>query len=195
MFEIKNIDYKFKASFMSLGYVKATHNCINGGEKEVKHYIIQKPDAVCLTMYDPVSDEFVFVQQFRTGPALHKDETNPWLIEPVAGHIDGVEDPKAAAKREGEEETDFSVSEDKLQFLCKGYTTPGCNTEIHHHYFAYVDSSTFDLNKSHGIDDEDIKVIKLKRKLVMDMIETCDIRSCNTILGVSMAIAKGLVKN
>lgn len=193
MYKIDEIEYEFKRSFMSLALVHATHDIINGGEKKLEHYIVSKQDAICLTLFDENTDEFIFVRQFRTGPAMHKTETNPWLIEPVAGHIDPNEDPAFTAHREGEEETNVKIDPESIQFMCKGYTTPGCLTEMHLHYFAKVDSSRFNYEESHGIDDEDIQVIKISRKKTMEMIASGEIRACNTILGVSMAIAKGLV--
>lgn len=192
-FKKNDIISHFARSFLKLDQVKASYTGMSGEERKVDHFIVSKASAICLTMYDKDTDEFVFVKQFRTGAFMHPDETDPWVIEPVAGHIDPKEDPILAAQREGQEETNMLIKIEDIRYLCKGYTSAGVSNEIHHNYFAYVDSSTFDLTRSHGIDDEDIQIIKLKRADVMAMITSGDIRTCSAILGVSLAIAQGLV--
>ncbi len=193
VFNTTNIFPHFKRSFLQLEQVKGSYESVFGGTKQIDHFVICKASAICLTLYDKDTDEFVFVKQFRMGAYKHPDETDAWVIEPVAGHIDPKEDPMLAAQREGQEETNMLIKLEDIHYLCKGYTSAGISNEMHHTYFAYVDSSNFDLNRSHGIDDEDIQIIKLKRADVMKMIASGEIRTCSAIIGVSMAIAKGLV--
>ncbi len=195
LFTTTDLITHFKRSFMQLVEIKGEYTKESGETKHIKHFIITKPSAICLCLYDKATDEFIFVKQFRTGAFMHPDETDPWVIEPVAGHIDPQEDPILAAQREGQEETNMLIKLEDIHYLCKGYTSAGMSNEMHHTYFAYVDSSKFDMTRSHGIDDEDIQIIKIGRKEALDMIESGEIRTCNAILGVSMAIAKGLVSS
>lgn len=192
-FQVKKIVSHFSRSFLKLQEINIGYNGISGKAKEVNHFIIEKADAVCLTLYDETTDEFIFVKQFRTGAARHWHEREPWILEPVAGHIDGQEEPEKAAQREGEEETNLFIPLESIVFLCRGYTSAGCSNEMHHHYFAKVDSTQFDFESAHGVDDEDIQVVKLKRDVVMQMIASGEIRTCSAVLGVSMAITLGLV--
>jgi ADP-ribose pyrophosphatase len=193
VFNIKKIISHVHRSFMQVEQVQGSYESIFGGTKEIDHYVLTKPSAICLTLYDKATDEFVFVKQFRMGAFKHPDETDAWVIEPVAGHIDPKEDPLLAAQREGEEETNMLIKLEDIRYLCKGYTSAGISNEMHHTYFAYVNSSSFDMNRSHGIDDEDIQIIKISREDTMKMIESGEIRTCSAIIGVSLAIAKGLV--
>ena len=192
-FTILSLNTFFNESFMKLHKANITFDGLHGFKKEVDHYVVVKPDAVCVTAYDPRIDSFVFVEQFRSGAAMNASNTSPFLIEPVAGHIDGIEDPVEAAVREVGEETDSEVNKSQLVFLCKGYTSPGFSSEIHHHYYTEIDSSVLDTVSSHGIDDEDIRIRIISRLDTLAMIDSGEIQACNTILGVSMAIAKGLV--
>lgn len=193
VFNTTDILSHFKRSFLQLEQVQGSYESIFGGTKQIDHFVICKASAICLTLYDKATDEFVFVKQFRMGAYKHPDETDAWVIEPVAGHIDPKEDPLLAAQREGQEETNMLIKLEDISYLCKGYTSAGISNEMHHTYFAYVDSSTFDLTRSHGIDDEDIQIIKISREDTMKMIASGEIRTCSAIIGVSMAIAKGLV--
>lgn len=193
LFKKNQITSHFARSFLKLDQVQGTYVGMKGNEKTFNHFIISKADAVCLTMYDKATDEFIFVKQFRTGAAMHLLETDPWILEPVAGHIDLHEDATKAAQREGEEETDLLIDVNDIVFLSRGYTSAGCLNEMHHHYFVYVDSTQIDFERSHGIDNEDIEIVAIKREDTLKMIDSCEIRTCSAILGVSMAIVKGLV--
>lgn len=193
VFTTTDIISHFHRSFMQLKEVKGGYESVFGGQKNIDHFVITKPSAICLSLYDKNTDEFIFVKQFRTGAFMHPDETNPWVIEPVAGHIDPKEDPILAAQREGQEETNMLIKLEDIRFLCKGYTSAGVSNEMHHTYFAYVDSSTFDTSRSHGIDDEDIQIIKVKRADALAMIASGEIRTCSAVVAVSLPIAQGLV--
>lgn len=183
----------FTASFMKLEKVNATYEGFGGGTINVDHFAVVKPDAVCVTLYDEALDAYVFVQQFRMGPERNITESNPFMIEPVAGHIDPQELPINTAVRETEEEIDATVSPSDLVYMCKGYTSPGIMSEIHHHYFAKIDSTKLNKLAAHGIDDENIRILVIPRKETLAMIDDGRIAACNTILGVSMAAMKKLV--
>lgn len=60
-------------------------------------------DAAVVLPYDPRRDRVMVIEQFRAGPYARGD-ANPWLIEAVAGRIDGGETPEQAARREAKEE-------------------------------------------------------------------------------------------
>lgn len=67
-------------------------------------------DAAVVLPYDPVRDRVLVIEQFRAGP-LARGDANPWLIETIAGRIDGGETPEAAARREALEEAGLTLGD------------------------------------------------------------------------------------
>lgn len=93
-------------------------------------------DAVVVLPYDPVRDRVLVVEQFRMGPFVRGD-AQPWLLEPVAGRIDGGETPESCALRETEEEAGLT-----LRGLVAGpscYASPGAKTEYLYTFVGLAD--------------------------------------------------------
>lgn len=90
-------------------------------------------DAAIILPYDPVSDCVLLVEQIRTGPLL-RDDPNPWVLEPVAGMIDGGETPQEAALRETQEEAGLTDVALRLMYRC--YSSPGVTADYHHCYLG-----------------------------------------------------------
>lgn len=170
------------------GFATVSKNAVVGADgKPHNHLIVEKMDAVCVTLFDKKTQQLLFVQQFRTGAYYHKSETDPFLLEPVAGHIEAGQTPEEAALREVEEETGLTIDPASLKFICKGYTTPGICNEIHYHFIAEFDSSLADLESTHGIEGEEIKLILIDVKEAMNKIYTGELRSSNALIGVLLA--------
>lgn len=93
-------------------------------------------DAVIVLPYDPVSDRVLVIEQFRIGPHVRGD-VHPWLLEPVAGRIDGGEAPQDCARREAMEEAGLTL--DRLIPLPPHYPSPGANTEFFYPFIALCD--------------------------------------------------------
>jgi len=90
-------------------------------------------DAAIVLPYDPKSDCVLLVEQLRMGPLMRGDP-NPWVLEPVAGIVDGDETPEEAALRESAEEA--GLSEMTLELMYRCYSTPAAATDFHHCYLA-----------------------------------------------------------
>lgn len=93
-------------------------------------------DAVVVLPYDPLRDRVLVVEQFRMGPFVRGD-AQPWLLEPVAGRIDGGETPESCALRETEEEAGLT-----LRGLVAGpscYASPGAKTEYLYTFVGLAD--------------------------------------------------------
>ena len=76
------------------------------------------------------------IEQFRAGPYARGD-ANPWLIETVAGRIDGGETPEEAARREAEEEAGLT-----LKALIAGpryYPSPAAKAEYIYSFVGIAD--------------------------------------------------------
>lgn len=93
-------------------------------------------DAVTVLPYDPVRDAVMLVEQFRYGPHS-RGEANAWSLEPVAGRIDGLETPEAAARREAMEEARLELG--ALHRIASYYVSPGAVTEHITSFVAIAD--------------------------------------------------------
>ena len=93
-------------------------------------------DAAVILPYDPVRDRVMVIEQFRAGPYARGDG-NPWLIEAVAGRIDGGERPEEAARREALEEAGLELSD-----LLAGpsyYPSPAAKAEYIYSFIGIAD--------------------------------------------------------
>lgn len=141
------------SGFYSMKHLTVSHQRYDGSNLTIERELMDRHDAVCLLLVDLKADKFVFVEQFRVG-ALR--ESNPWLIEMVAGLIDKDEHPDEVARREAVEEAGVDVG--RLEFICKYLPSPGGTNERVFLYVGEVDSST--ASGVHGLDEEgeDIRV-------------------------------------
>ncbi|WP_284165608.1 NUDIX domain-containing protein [Frigidibacter sp. SD6-1] len=93
-------------------------------------------DAAVVLPYDPVRDRVLLIEQFRAGPYARGD-ANPWLLEAIAGRIDGGETPEEAARREAEEEAGVTLGE-----LIPGpryYPSPAAKAEYLYSFIGLAD--------------------------------------------------------
>jgi ADP-ribose pyrophosphatase len=93
-------------------------------------------DAVTVLPYDPVRDRVLLIEQFRVGP-LARGDTQPWLLEAIAGRIDGGETPEQAARREAVEEAGLALG--PMEYVGGYYPSPGAKAEYLYSYIALTD--------------------------------------------------------
>ncbi len=113
-------------------------------------------DAAIVLPYDPVRDRVLLIEQFRMGPYARGD-AKPWMLEPVAGRVDGGESPETCARRECEEEAGLTLHE--LRKISSHYCSPGCSSEYFHLFLGLCDLP--DDAAGHGgleTEHEDLKV-------------------------------------
>jgi len=95
--KIHQEDVKYDGHFKVTQY-KLSHEKYDGSTTPtLQRELVGRNDAVAMVAYDPITDELVFVEQFRMGAV---SEEHPWLIEIVAGLIEANETPEAALSRE-----------------------------------------------------------------------------------------------
>ena len=144
--------------FAKVDRMHLRHELFEGGmSPPLCREVLNKPAAVGVMLYDPVADACVMIEQFRPGAWLAGH--NPWLLEIVAGMIEGGEAPEDVARRESVEETGVSIG--ALEFIGGYFPSPGSSTEFLHLYAARVDSTT--AGGIHGLpqEGEDIRVVVL----------------------------------
>lgn len=109
----------------------------DGGLSEpVTRAVFVTGDAAVVLPYDPVRDRVLVVEQFRPGPHARGDR-QPWLIEAVAGRVDGGETPEEAARREAAEEAGL-----RLAALVPGpgfYPSPAAKSEYIYTFVGIAD--------------------------------------------------------
>ena len=107
-------------------------------------------DASIILPYDPKRDRVLLVEQFRMGP-FGRGDTRPWMLEPVAGRVDGGETPEQTAYRECAEEAGLVLS--GLEHIASHYCSPGSSTEYFHCYLGLCDLPELDQGQG-GLDTE-----------------------------------------
>ncbi len=165
-FKILAKETLYQGFFRMMKY-QVQHDLYRGGEsKPYSREVMERGHAVAVLLYDPDRDEVVLVEQFRAGAV---DSQNPWLIELVAGIVEEGESLEDVAKRESLEECGATVNE--LKMIVKYFNSAGGSTETTTLFYAEIDSKN--VNGIHGLDDEneDIKVIKLKKATFLDKLD------------------------
>lgn len=137
-------------------------------------------DAVTVVPYDPVRDRVLLIEQFRIGPMARGDR-QPWLMEPIAGRIDGGESPEQAARREAEEEAGLVLG--ALLPVASYYPTPGASAEYLYSYAAIADlpdgiAGVFGLDS----ESEDIRSHLVPFAALMDIVTTGEAANAPLIL-------------
>ncbi len=125
------------AGFFALEEWRLRHRRFDGTmSAELRREALISTDATVVLPYDPRRDRVLLVEQFRMG-ALVRGDANPWLIEAIAGRVDGGEGPAEAAVREAMEEAGIALS--RLVTLPGYYPSPGAKTEFLHTFLAIAD--------------------------------------------------------
>ena len=126
-----------------------------GDSPELRRELLRQGHVAAVLLYDPVADTVVMVEQFRVGKIPHEPQ-QPWMVELVAGYLEGDERPEDVARRECLEEAGCVI--DRLYPIRSYYVTPGVSSEMMHLFWAPVDSRS--VHGIHGLpnEGEDIRV-------------------------------------
>lgn len=118
----------------------------------IQRAISHVTNAATVLPYDPARNHVLVVEQIRAG-ALAKGDTQPWMIEPIAGLIDAGEGPETTALRELEEEAGVTADLDALRLVARYYPSPGGLAQIIHSYVALCDLPD-DIPGLYGVEGE-----------------------------------------
>lgn len=153
----------------------------NKWSKKIEREIFERGDAVSILLYDPKEDSVVMVEQFRSGAIRHPK--GPWTLEIVAGTLEDDESPEECIVREVQEEAGITLNNPLLK-ISDYLLSPGGSTERMWLFFSETNSA--DAEGSFGLEDsgENTKVVVLKRKDAMKMIEDGEIFVASAILSL-----------
>lgn len=127
----------------------------DGIEQVHKYECVDRGDSVAAMVFNPKTEKYYFVKQFRIGAQNE-------LVELVAGMFDRkTETPEAAIVREIEEELGFTVGPKSLKLLSHFYTSPGGLAE---HMYLYYAETAAQIHDGGGIDDESIEIILMTKE-------------------------------
>ena len=125
------------SNFYAVQEYDLRHRQFNGRmSPQMERAVFVAYDAAIVLPYDPVRDCVLLVEQFRIG-VYARGAQKPWVMEPVAGHLDVGETPEQAAIRETLEESGVLLSE--LIPITNAYPSPGDSTEFFHIYLGLCD--------------------------------------------------------
>ncbi|MGX0976458.1 ADP-ribose pyrophosphatase [Roseovarius sp. MBR-51] len=139
-------------------------------------------DAALVLPYDPVRDRVLLVEQFRMGP-YGRGDPHPWMLEPVAGRIDGGESPEDAARRECLEEAGLTLRH--LEKISAHYCTPGYSTEFFHIFLGVCDLPDTDTGQGGlATEHEDIRTHVIDFERAMALLRTGEANNGPLILSL-----------
>ena len=156
-------------AFFKVDEVTVSHETFEGGMSKPRPYLVlERGDAVAVLLYDPDRGKVIAIDQFRL-PTVEKSKDGGWLIEAVAGMIDGAagetpaETPLACVVREVEEETGYKIAE--AHPICNFFSSPGGSSERIYLFYAEV-KDTDKVAQGGGLaaDGEDIQVVEFDRE-------------------------------
>lgn len=125
------------AGFFLLKSLQLRHMQFDGQmSDEMVREVFVAGDAATVLPYDPLRDRVMLIEQFRMGPYARGDR-HPWMLEPVAGRVDGFETPQSTARRESEEEAGLQLH--ALEPIARYYASPGYSTEVFHSFLGIAD--------------------------------------------------------
>ncbi len=136
--------------FFKMDVFKLRFELFRGGmSPEIEREVLIARQSICCLPYDPVRDEVVLVEQFRTA-AYAAGEEHPWMLEAPAGLMEEGEEAPETAKREVGEETGCTIS--ALDYAGPLLSSQGALSERTNVFIGCT--STEGVGGIHGIESE-----------------------------------------
>lgn len=147
--------------------------------KRSRREVVEHPGGVAVVAVDR-DGSVILVRQYR-----YPVRSALWEIP--AGKLDPGEDPRECAARELEEETGYRAA--VLEEVVPFYTSPGFCDEALHLFFARGLTAGEDRPE----EDEIIETRRVPRAGLDEMIARGEIRDGKTLLGLFVAMSRGLI--
>ena len=171
------LDDFFKVDAATLRYRR-----FNGTLSEpVRRLVVERGNSAAVILYDRDSREIILVEQFKW-PTYAAD--GGWIVETLAGAVDGDEDPAESAVRETLEETGYAVGDP--EFICRFYASPGGSSEQIFLFYAEVDDEAR-IRTGGGVveEGEDIVLRRYTLPDAMEAIQSGLIVDAKAIIGIN----------
>lgn len=181
---VSTIETKYHG-FFKLNEYHLKHKLFsNKVSNEFTREVFERGDAVVVMLYDPIKDNLLLLEQFRTG-AIRTGET-PWMLEFVAGMFDKNESPIDVAVRETKEEANIVLEPLTIQPIMQYLSSPGGTSERIYLYWAPFDSTLVSPGSIYGLDDEneDILLHIVSRVDALALLEEGKIANAATVIGL-----------
>jgi nudix-type nucleoside diphosphatase (YffH/AdpP family) len=178
-YEILSVDRVFDG-FFAVDRAKVKFGTRAGNMSEPHERLcVERGDAAAALIHLIEEDIFIFARQFRYPCVKHDD---PWLIEAVAGKIDGDETPEAAARREALEEAGYKL--DKVVPALAFYGSPGGLSELTHIFYAPVTAAD-QVTAGGGTDEgEDVELVRIPTRMAVEMAFAGRIRDAKALVAL-----------
>lgn len=146
-------------------------------------------DGAGILLYNRTQRTVILTRQFRFPVFAHGEPG--WLIEVVAGKLDG-DHPVTTAKKEAEEESGYRVHD--VELALSAYMSPGSVTEKLSLFLAEYDADS-KVSAGGGIEHEgeDIEVLELGIDEALGMIASGEIADAKTIMLLQHVRLKGIL--
>lgn len=186
MKNLKNITYNLLSdAWATLHRIDYDYLFKDGSWKRLSRETYNRGNGAAILLYDKEKQTVVLTKQFRM-PTYSNNPNDGMSIEVCAGAIDINEKPEVCVIREVEEEVGYRISSAKQVLEC--YMSPGAVTEKMYLFIAEC-SEEMKISNGGGLDseDEEIEVLNLPFKKVLEMVETKEIIDAKTILLIQYA--------
>ncbi|MGJ5640713.1 NUDIX domain-containing protein [Formosa sp. S-31] len=164
---------------------KATllHDTFNSDTQiEVVRQSFERGNAIAIVLVEKDTASVLLINQFRY-PIVTDPNCDGWLLEIVAGSIEGDEDPELCARREVEEEIGYQVK--NMEFIGEYFVSPGGASEKVNAFYAEV-HSTDKIFEGGGLDteQEDIQLVKIPLSAIREKLNSNAIKDAKTIIAL-----------
>ncbi len=187
---IKKIELNFKKiekvfdGFNKIKRYKFQHKLFDHSwSKIITREILITKNAVAILPYDKVKKKVILIKQFRLGALI--SNYNPFQIEIITGLVEKSDkDFKLAVIREAMEESGIKVKYNKIQPIRNVLNSSGSTNESTSIFFCECTFNKLKKIKGNKNEDENIMVLQLSPKKVLDLLLKKKIHSVNTIIAL-----------
>ena len=173
--------------FFRLDLYRLRHRTFAGGwTDEQSRELFERKHAAGVVLWDPDLDHVVLIEQFRIGALAAGLE--PWLLETVAGIIEGEESAEQVVYREAVEEAGCTIT--ALEPIGRFLMSPGGSSETITLFCGRVDSSAGGGLFGLAEEGEDIRAVVLPWQDVQRRLNAGEIISAHTVLALQWLATK-----